>query len=178
MVEQKHATINKYLVPLISFAIFIIPLVMDALQIDLEMTTNLPVHWSLVISAIFSGGVATVLTLFKRLYEQYRIDYDTEIAGLKADIKILAANRDLTEREIMLTTAQLNDEWLEKNVTIQQCEQLLEILKAKTEKVKEEQIILEQATNGLTEAISQVDVELLEKQRELEDINKGLEELE
>lgn len=177
IVEQKHKTLNKFIVPLISFAIFIVPLVMDAVQIDFETKTNLAVQWQLVMSAVFSGGVATILTLFKRLYETYRIDYDKEIADLKNEVKILAISRDLDEKQIMLTSAQLNDEWLSKNATIEQCENLLVILKAKTEKVKDQQVILEQATNGLTEAIELVDVELLEKQREIEKLDEEIEKI-
>ena len=176
--EEKHKIINKFLVPLISFGIFLIPLIMDALQIDFEAKAALPPHWQLVMSAVFSGGVATILTLMKRLYETYKIDYDKEIAELKNEIKVLQIGRDLNEKEIMLTTAHLNDEWLEKNATIEQCEQLLAVLKAKTSRVKSEQAMLETAVNGLTERIKELDPEIVaERDKELEQITRELEQL-
>ena len=78
----------------------------------------------------------------------------------------------------MLTTAQLNDDWLEKNVTIQQCEQLLEILKSKTTKVKEQQDLLAEAVNGMTEKLSEEVKTEEEVAAELERLNKELEDIE
>lgn len=168
---------NKYLIPLVSFAIFLFPLVMDAIQIDFEATSNLPVQWQLVFSALFSGGVATVLTIMRQLYKDFQVDYDKEIADLHNQIKVLEIGRDLDEKKIMLTTATLNDEWLEKNVTIQQCEQLLDILKSKTSKIKEQQDLLAEAVNGMTKAQDEVlagniNPELLEVTKELEKLEK------
>jgi len=170
--KPKDTRVSKYLVPLLSFAIFLIPLVMDALQIDFEASNSLPPHWQLVSSAIFSGGVSTVLIIFRRIYENYQIDYDKEIADLKNQIKVLALGRDLDEKKLMLTTAQLNDEWLEKNVTIEKCEQLLTVLKSKTERIKEQQAILETVEEDANKALESSLEEINEKLKALEESKK------
>lgn len=133
MSEHKKI-MGKYFVPLISFLIFLAPLVMDAIQIEIESGASLPTHWQLVMSAIFSAGVSTILIIMRRVYESFQIDYDKEIQELKNQIKILEIGRDLDEKQIVTNASLLNDDWLAKNITIQECELLLDKLKSKVQK--------------------------------------------
>ena len=136
--SENKKVMGKYFVPLISFLIFLAPLIMDAVQIEIESGAALPAHWQLVMSAIFSAGVSTILIIMRRVYESFQIDYDKEIAELKNQIKVLEIGRNLDEKQILATTAQLGDQWLEKNATIEQIENLLAILKKKVGDVDED----------------------------------------
>jgi len=174
--EEKHKILNKIVVPLITFSIFILPLLMDAIQIDIESRTSLPVHWQLVISGIFSGGVGTILTIMRRIFEKYRVDYDKEIADLKSEIKLLALGRDLDEKQIILNSSLLNDEWLNKNATIEQMENMLNLLKDKISKANGQKELLELATDTLTEKIDElVDPKKVELEAKIAELEKELE---
>ena len=172
---EQHKFLNKILVPILTFAIFLTPLIMDAVQIDVEKNYPLPVHWQLVMSGVFSGGVGTILTIMKRIYEKYQIDYDKEISDLKTQIKVLALGRTIDEKQIILNSSLLNDAWLEKNATIEQMENLLNVLKDKISKANGQKQLLEIATNNLTEKLGQLEPTELEKR--LLEVDKELEQV-
>jgi hypothetical protein len=83
----------------------------------------------MVISAAIGGGISTIITVIKKLYEDHEIDLDKIIVTLRNDLDKEKLGRDLSEKNIMLNSAIYNEAWIKSNVSIEGLEKMLAELK-------------------------------------------------
>lgn len=119
---------KKYTTPLVAFVVFMLPIVNSAIQIDLAGST-FPTHWRMVISAAFGGGIATLITLFKKLYELEKVDLDKQVAGLQRKVQENVLEREIAEKNLMLNSAMYNEEWLISNANAEDLQKIVDQIK-------------------------------------------------
>lgn len=111
--------------PLAAAIIVAIPVFNAAVQIELMTNRDIPVHWALVAAVIIGIFLSAIVQIIKKVYEDLNLDLETEIKKLKNEITLESLRRDIIERDLMLNSACLNENWLIKNATVEQLEAAL-----------------------------------------------------
>jgi hypothetical protein len=132
--EKKKKKWVTYSAALAAFVIFLLPLVNNAVQIDLAALSSIPTHWQMVISGAFGGGIATATLIMKKYYEDNEVDMEKKVELLIQEKEKLSLERDISERDIMLNSAQLNNDWLAKNMSIRDVDEVLQKMKENADK--------------------------------------------
>lgn len=108
-------------IPLAAFALFMLPLLSTALQIELQLNSSIPLHWLMVLSALIGGGISTIIQVIKKIYEKNEAELLKQVEDLKTEIRTISLERDIREKDIILNVYK----WNENNKEIENLEKQL-----------------------------------------------------
>jgi len=135
MADNNKSLRKILLIPIVAFAIFIVPILNQAIQIDIQNATGMiPTHWQFVVSAVAGGLMSTVVSIMRKYFDTYKEEIDKEVEKLKNELEKKDLERDISEKEIMLTAARGNDTWLKSNDQIEELNKQISALEEQLKK--------------------------------------------
>ena len=130
--KMEEIDYKKYLKPLAQFLVIIMPGINSALQYDVQNSSMIPVHWSMVISMAIGAAMATIIEVLIRVFniehaknQEKLLTQDKTIELLEKDIEIEKIRRNGTEKDIMLNSAVFNEKWVKSNLKIEDLQRIL-----------------------------------------------------
>ena len=119
----------SWIVRIAGFALFMLPLVSQALQIELGTAEYIPIHWLFVIQAGIGAGIATIALILRDILKGHEDLLNETITTLNHTIETNEFKRDISERDIIINSYRFNDEWLQQNKGILTAEKIVQTLK-------------------------------------------------